>query len=152
LPLARPVLAEIEEKLQSASKRRDDFLASRSSSTKRAHSPRGLPGSLTMKDITTKLNSAAERREIYLKGKIAKATGSPREVVDSVSKNLSFSSVSPSTSPTHGVHSPRIKAARLEARSNDNDPLPPYLTPWLLSSVAFALLGMMAIARFSGSK
>ena len=146
------VLAEIEEKLQSASKRRDDFLASRSSSTKRAHSPRGLPGSLTMKDITTKLNSAAERREIYLKNKVSKATGSPREVVDSVSKNLSFSSVSPSASPNHGVHSPRIKAARLEARSNDNDPLPPYLTPWLLSSVAFALLGMMAIARFSGSK
>ena len=66
------VLAEIEEKLQSASKRRDDFLASRSSSsTKRAHSPRGLPGSLTMEDITTKLNSAAERRgkyEMYVLG------------------------------------------------------------------------------------
>ena len=139
---------DITTKLDSAAKRRDIFLAARSSSSKRMHSPREQTGSLTMDDIMTKLNSAAERREIYLKNKVKT---SPRSSGDNVSKNLSFSSVSPSVSPA-GAHSPRIKAARLESKSNDDLGPLPYFTPWLLSSFAIALLGIMTIARFSSSK
>ena len=149
-------VVKIEEKLNSAAKRRDNFLAARaSSSSKRVHSPRELSGSLTMDDITTKLNSAAERREIYLKNKVSPFRSRNDAEETQVSKNLSFSSISPSSSPS-GAHSPRIKAARLEAKTKcsneNNDPLPPYLSPWLLSSFAFALLGMMAFARFSSTK
>jgi len=136
-------IAEIESKIKGAAERRDSFLAARSSSSKRVHSPRGPSASLTVDSIQEKLNSASERREIYLKNKVSKAASS-KSSPDNISKTLSFSSVSPSTSP-------RIKAARLEARNKAEDTLP-FFTPWLLSSFAVALLGMAAVARFSSAK
>lgn len=138
-------IADIESKINGAAERRETFLAARSSSSKRVHSPRpGPTASLTVDIIEEKLNSAAERREIYLKNKVSRT--SSKSSPDHISKTLSFSSVSPSSSP-------RIKAARLDTKSKqeDIDPLPSY-SPWLLSSFAVALIGMMAFARFTNAK
>ena len=138
-------IADIELKINGAAERRKTFLATRSSSSKRAHSPRpGPSASLTVDIIEEKLNSAAERREIYLKNKVSRT--SSKSSPDQISKTLSFSSVSPRSSP-------RIKAARLDTKSKveDIDPSPSY-SPWLLSSFAVALLSMMAFARFTNAK
>mmetsp|Transcript_8111 Transcript_8111/g.12713 ORF Transcript_8111/g.12713 Transcript_8111/m.12713 type:complete len:523 (+) Transcript_8111:58-1626(+) len=132
----------IEEKLNSAAERRESFLAARSSSSKRAHSPRGPSASLTVDTIEEKLNSAAERRDIYLKNRVSKISSKSSPI----SKTLSFASVSPDNA------SPRIKAARLDARSKAEVETVPTFTPWLLSSFAVAILGMVAFARFSSAK
>lgn len=133
-------ISDIESKIKFAADRREIYLAARSSSSKRVHSPRGCAKELTVGIIEEKLNSAAERREIYLKNKVSNKKTSSESSPDNISKTLSFSSVSPSASP-------RIKAARLDARSKvlATDTF----SPWLLSSFAVALLGMIAFTRFS---
>lgn len=145
-PAKTLTLAEIERKIDSAAERRDNFLAARvcSSSSKRVHSPRGQSDILTVADIEQKIESASERRKIYLKEKISKAKAS-KSSPDCVSKNLSFSSVSPNSSP-----SPRIKAARLEASTDVKSvEAPQFFTPMVL---AIAIISAITLVRFSSAK
>jgi hypothetical protein len=118
-------IADIESKIRSAAERRDNFLAARSSSSKRVHTPRGPTASLTVDLIEEKLNSAAERREIYLKNKVSKTSKSSPRTDANISKTLSFSSVSSSGSP--GTRLPRMEV-ELEVRSKAEDSLP-FFTP-----------------------
>lgn len=142
-PPSSLTVVAIENKLNNAAERREIFLAGRSSSSKRALSPRGPSASLTVDVIQEKLNSAAERREVYLKNKVSKISSKSSPI----SKTLSFASVSPDSNC-----SPRIKAARLEARSKAGDTLPTFTHGWFLSSFAVAILAFATYTRFSTAK
>ena len=110
---------EIENKLASADAKRKEKLtevATKSSSKKRVNSPKPSP---TKSEIDARINKAAARREMFLLTKIDKATASS-------TKKLSprcelFRSVTPRSDDNIKTTSPRIKAARLNNISNDDD-------------------------------
>ena len=101
-------LGEIEQKIASASAKRDQQLGLRSTSKKRQLSPSSSPRDKA--EIEARIEAANTRREQFLAAKVEKAQKSPR-----ITRTL-FSAVSPSP----GIHgsgenlSPRMKAARLE--------------------------------------
>mmetsp|Transcript_10088 Transcript_10088/g.22525 ORF Transcript_10088/g.22525 Transcript_10088/m.22525 type:complete len:601 (+) Transcript_10088:54-1856(+) len=104
-------LVEIENRLAAASASREIYLIAKSSSKKRALSPRSSPTG--NHELEARIDAANLRREIYLTNKVGKPnknSNSPK-----INKAL-FAAVSPKQSegsPMEHV-SPRIKAARLE--------------------------------------